>query len=246
MKASPRPRRLAAPPRRPAHTGDRGRLHHRRRQGSGRPGCRDHETGRRTGRRHGRRPGRPGHRGGRPSGQTVTVPGPIGGHRAGRGHPATGRGRSAVARRGTDRDGQALRAGRNGDRPGPAGRGKGAHQAAGWLADRDPGSLLDEVRSFARRKPGTYLAIAMGAGVLAGRLTRGLTAPTDEATAGTPSSSPRRTVGRDADRTGAVRWQRTDPGRPGLRPDRTRPRQIRRTPARRRSGPTGGAGRPAR
>ena len=54
-----------------------------------------------------------------------------------------------------------------------------ARQAAGWLADRDPGSLLDEVRSFARKKPGTYLALALGAGVLAGRLTRGLTAPTD-------------------------------------------------------------------
>src|SRR6185436_20391106 len=52
-----------------------------------------------------------------------------------------------------------------------------ARQAAGWLADRDPGSLLDEVRSFARKKPGTYLAIALAAGVLAGRLTRGLTAP---------------------------------------------------------------------
>jgi len=62
-----------------------------------------------------------------------------------------------------------------------------AHQAAGWLADRDPGALLDEVRSFARRKPGAYLAIALGAGVLAGRLTRGLTAPTDD----TPSSTTR-------------------------------------------------------
>ena len=60
-----------------------------------------------------------------------------------------------------------------------------AHQAAGWLADRDPGALLDEVRSFARRKPGAYLAIALGAGVLAGRLTRGLTAPADD----TPSST---------------------------------------------------------
>jgi hypothetical protein len=57
-----------------------------------------------------------------------------------------------------------------------------ARTAAGWLADRDPGSLLDEVRSFARRKPGTYLALALGAGVLAGRLTRGLTAPTGNAT----------------------------------------------------------------
>lgn len=56
-----------------------------------------------------------------------------------------------------------------------------AHQAASWLADRDPGALLDEVRSFARRKPGAYLAIALGAGVLAGRLTRGLTTPADDA-----------------------------------------------------------------
>lgn len=55
-----------------------------------------------------------------------------------------------------------------------------AHQAASWLADRDPGSLLDEVRSFGRRKPGTYLALALGAGVLAGRLTRGLTATPDD------------------------------------------------------------------
>ena len=52
-----------------------------------------------------------------------------------------------------------------------------ARQAASWLSDRDPGSVLGEVRSFARRKPGAYLAIALGAGVLAGRLTRGLTAP---------------------------------------------------------------------
>jgi hypothetical protein len=57
-----------------------------------------------------------------------------------------------------------------------------ARTAAGWLADRDPGSLLDEVRTFARRKPGTYLALALGAGVLAGRLTRGLTAPTTDRT----------------------------------------------------------------
>jgi hypothetical protein len=65
-----------------------------------------------------------------------------------------------------------------------------ARQTAGWLADRDPGSLLDEVRSFARKKPGTYLAIALGAGVLAGRLTRGLTAPTEDTTpARAPSPS---------------------------------------------------------
>lgn len=52
--------------------------------------------------------------------------------------------------------------------------------AAEWLGDRDPGSLLDEVKSFARRRPGTFLAIAAGAGLLAGRLSRGVAADTDE------------------------------------------------------------------
>lgn len=45
---------------------------------------------------------------------------------------------------------------------------------AHWLENRDPGSLLDEVKSFARRKPGTFLLLAAGAGVLAGRLGRGM------------------------------------------------------------------------
>jgi len=64
-----------------------------------------------------------------------------------------------------------------------------ARQAAEWLADRDPGTLLDEVRTFARKRPGTYLAIALGAGVLAGRLTRGLTAPTDDTSSGGTGST---------------------------------------------------------
>ncbi len=51
-----------------------------------------------------------------------------------------------------------------------------AHQFAGWLEQRDPGSVLDEVRSFARQRPGAFLAIALGAGVVTGRLVRGLTA----------------------------------------------------------------------
>jgi hypothetical protein len=41
------------------------------------------------------------------------------------------------------------------------------------LAGREPGELLDEVRSFARRKPGTFLLGALVAGVVAGRLARG-------------------------------------------------------------------------
>ena len=38
---------------------------------------------------------------------------------------------------------------------------------------REPVELLDEVRSFARRRPGTFLIGALAAGVVAGRLTRG-------------------------------------------------------------------------
>lgn len=47
--------------------------------------------------------------------------------------------------------------------------------ASDWLAQRDPGSLVDEVKTFARRKPGVFIAGALIAGVVAGRLTRALT-----------------------------------------------------------------------
>ncbi|MET0716530.1 MAG: hypothetical protein ABWY57_16630 [Mycetocola sp.] len=46
--------------------------------------------------------------------------------------------------------------------------------ASTWLADRDPGSVLAEVKSFARRRPGTFILGAAVLGVLAGRLTRAL------------------------------------------------------------------------
>ncbi|WP_426560220.1 hypothetical protein ACPPVT_11165 [Angustibacter sp. McL0619] len=47
---------------------------------------------------------------------------------------------------------------------------------ASWLEDREPGAVLDEVREYARRRPGTFLVLCAGAGVLAGRLGRGLQA----------------------------------------------------------------------
>jgi hypothetical protein len=43
-----------------------------------------------------------------------------------------------------------------------------------WLEEHGPDEALDEVRSFARRRPGTFLVLAAGAGVVLGRLTRGL------------------------------------------------------------------------
>jgi hypothetical protein len=45
---------------------------------------------------------------------------------------------------------------------------------ASWLDARDPGSLLSEVRRYASRKPGTFIAIAATAGLVAGRLTRSM------------------------------------------------------------------------
>lgn len=62
--------------------------------------------------------------------------------------------------------------------------------AAGWLDGRDPGSLLTEVKSFARQRPGTFLLLAAGAGVLAGRLSRSLSAGAPEPAATAAASTP--------------------------------------------------------
>ncbi|MCG2623359.1 hypothetical protein LVY72_15790 [Arthrobacter sp. I2-34] len=60
---------------------------------------------------------------------------------------------------------------------------------AAWLEKREPGDLLDEIKSFARRRPGAFLALAAGAGLLAGRLTRGMAAEAG----GTPGRRPANT-----------------------------------------------------
>ena len=49
-----------------------------------------------------------------------------------------------------------------------------ADSLASWLDEREPGALVDEVKTFARNNPGTFLLIAAGTGLLAGRLTRGI------------------------------------------------------------------------
>ena len=58
-----------------------------------------------------------------------------------------------------------------------------AHQAsrqlgsvAHWVSEREPGSLVTELKDFARQKPGTFLAVAAGIGLVAGRVTRGVKA----------------------------------------------------------------------
>ena len=72
-----------------------------------------------------------------------------------------------------------------------------AHQAAEKVSEvarffenRDPGELLDEVRRYAQRRPGMFLVMALGAGVVAGRLTRGLTADTDSSSGSAGGTRP--------------------------------------------------------
>jgi hypothetical protein len=67
-----------------------------------------------------------------------------------------------------------------------------ARSLTSGLDGREPRELLDDVRRFARRKPGTFLLGALAAGVVAGRLTRGAkaaqsTSPTGSSGVGNPA-----------------------------------------------------------
>ena len=58
--------------------------------------------------------------------------------------------------------------------------GERASAAARWLDEREPADLLDEVKSFARRRPATIIAIAGVAGLLVGRRARGIVSEAKE------------------------------------------------------------------
>jgi len=72
-----------------------------------------------------------------------------------------------------------------------------ARSLSSQLESREPRELLDEVRTYARRHPGTFLLGALAAGVVAGRLARGA----KEATSNSTSHS---TSGGTADRSAGV------------------------------------------
>jgi hypothetical protein len=66
-------------------------------------------------------------------------------------------------------------------------------EIAGWLQNREPGDLVNEVRAFARRKPGVFLLGAALAGVVAGRLTTGVVAAhKDDNSSSTTGYTPQR------------------------------------------------------
>ena len=59
------------------------------------------------------------------------------------------------------------------------------HDAASWLDTREPGQILGDVQGFARQRPGAFLALAAAAGLVAGRLGRGVKdAGSDDSAAG--------------------------------------------------------------
>lgn len=75
-------------------------------------------------------------------------------------------------------------------------------KAADWLDERDPDELLAELRKVGRNRPGGFVVGSLLAGVLAGRLTRGVVAVhTDDAGAGAhrddSTTRPRPTGGKD-------------------------------------------------
>lgn len=62
-----------------------------------------------------------------------------------------------------------------------------AQQFTTQLENKEPKELLNDVRRFAARRPGTFLAIAAGIGIVAGRFTRGLSDRDDDTPATAPS-----------------------------------------------------------
>ncbi len=79
---------------------------------------------------------------------------------------------------------------------------------AQWLEQREPADILEDVKNFARRRPGVFIAAAAVAGVVAGRLTKALTsAAKDEKSASTYSGA-----GQSPERVGMVSPDVVTPG----------------------------------
>ncbi|MGT2426061.1 hypothetical protein [Amnibacterium kyonggiense] len=75
-----------------------------------------------------------------------------------------------------------------------------ARGVADWLQQRTPEDVLDEVKDFAARRPGLFIALAAGTGIVAARLTKALVAEAkaDDAPATTtPTAAPTNPIAPD-------------------------------------------------
>ena len=91
--------------------------------------------------------------------------------------------------------------------------------ASTWLEDRSPEQVLGDVSRYARRSPGTFLAIAAGLGLVAGRVARSLkddssSSSDGTSTAGGPAGAAAATDGHDTST-----WTATDGGAPATSVD---------------------------
>lgn len=95
----------------------------------------------------------------------------------------------------------------------------GARSLSSRMDGREPADLLDEVRSFARRRPGTFLLGALAAGVVAGRLTRGAKEAQSQGAHRVPEGGPEESARIYDDVRGTAAGEPTaDTGRPGTPP----------------------------
>jgi hypothetical protein len=119
--------------------------------------------------------------------------------------------------------------------------GEATGHVAQWFEEREPGDVLHEVEDFARRRPGMFILMAAGAGLLVGRFLRGAKdAPSGDTSGSAPSG-----VGSGGVATGSAggsAW--SDAGQPratnvsepppafaspaadGVRPQTTRPQTL--------------------
>ena len=100
-----------------------------------------------------------------------------------------------------------------------------AKELSSRLDGREPRELLEDVRGFARRRPGTFLLGALVAGVVAGRLTRGAKDANSGNAAVTGSSTDTRTAlgtGIDTGTSGLPPLSTAEPTSLGTRPTPTR------------------------
>jgi ElaB/YqjD/DUF883 family membrane-anchored ribosome-binding protein len=93
--------------------------------------------------------------------------------------------------------------------------GDATKRAAQWFEEREPATVLHEVEDFARRRPGVFLAVAAGAGLLVGRFLRGAKDAPDESTESSGRTGSTGSVG--------VPAGHTPPTLPSTVPDASRP-----------------------
>ncbi|WP_146181302.1 hypothetical protein [Homoserinimonas hongtaonis] len=100
--------------------------------------------------------------------------------------------------------------------------GSRAARVADWLEAREPGDLINEVKEYARRKPGVFIAVAAIAGVAAGRLTKAvMSADSDSDRSSAPKPPPPATTRPGAGSVGSAGMPGTVPGASAAAPRST-------------------------